>query len=118
RMRRVVICFVSSRRRHTRFSRDWSSDVCSSDLATLTLPFLTYVLPRRMESLHPGAEGNPAFSEMDIAPEMRWVFYAAVVGFFLLFGWVYTARVRMRRAELLAEARHSLPRSSGEAALA
>src|SRR5690606_40424625 len=26
--------FVSSRRRHTRFSRDWSSDVCSSDLAS------------------------------------------------------------------------------------
>src|SRR5690606_39291239 len=27
------ICFFfSSRRRHTRFSRDWSSDVCSSDL--------------------------------------------------------------------------------------
>src|SRR5690606_40899703 len=24
----------SSRRRHTRFSRDWSSDVCSSDLPT------------------------------------------------------------------------------------
>src|SRR5690606_39387259 len=27
--------FFSSRRRHTRFSRDWSSDVCSSDLAEL-----------------------------------------------------------------------------------
>src|SRR5690606_5495831 len=27
------IFFFSSRRRHTRFSRDWSSDVCSSDLA-------------------------------------------------------------------------------------
>src|SRR5690606_39441025 len=26
--------FFSSRRRHTSFSRDWSSDVCSSDLAT------------------------------------------------------------------------------------
>src|SRR5690606_40398800 len=26
--------FFSSRRRHTRFSRDWSSDVCSSDLGT------------------------------------------------------------------------------------
>src|SRR5690606_39812352 len=26
--------FFSSRRRHTRFSRDWSSDVCSSDLET------------------------------------------------------------------------------------
>src|SRR5690606_2740611 len=26
---------VASRRRHTRFSRDWSSDVCSSDLIPL-----------------------------------------------------------------------------------
>src|SRR5205809_7659691 len=26
--------FFSSRRRHTRCSRDWSSDVCSSDLLT------------------------------------------------------------------------------------
>src|SRR5712675_872388 len=34
----MIVCFVlfffffSSRRRHTRCSRDWSSDVCSSDL--------------------------------------------------------------------------------------
>src|SRR5690606_39857580 len=27
--------FFSSRRRHTRFSRDWSSDVCSSDLVNV-----------------------------------------------------------------------------------
>src|SRR5690606_575917 len=27
-----LVCIFSSRRRHTRFSRDWSSDVCSSDL--------------------------------------------------------------------------------------
>src|SRR5215475_708552 len=34
-----VLFFFSSRRRHTRFSRDWSSDVCSSDLAaTLKWP--------------------------------------------------------------------------------
>src|SRR5690606_40265587 len=30
--------FFSSRRRHTRFSRDWSSDVCSSDLMPSSLP--------------------------------------------------------------------------------
>src|SRR5690349_21885055 len=30
---RTVIFFFSSRRRHTRSLRDWSSDVCSSDLA-------------------------------------------------------------------------------------
>src|SRR6266850_3987319 len=29
--------FFSSRRRHTRLQGDWSSDVCSSDLARMTL---------------------------------------------------------------------------------
>src|SRR2546426_4881790 len=29
----VVVFFFSSRRRHTRLQGDWSSDVCSSDLA-------------------------------------------------------------------------------------
>src|SRR3712207_8533664 len=28
----VIVFFFSSRRRHTRYWRDWSSDVCSSDL--------------------------------------------------------------------------------------
>src|SRR3712207_4179511 len=28
------MCFCSSRRRHTRYWRDWSSDVCSSDLVS------------------------------------------------------------------------------------
>src|SRR3712207_9386631 len=31
----VSVTFFSSRRRHTRYWRDWSSDVCSSDLAHL-----------------------------------------------------------------------------------
>src|SRR5207302_2541741 len=37
-VRRSINFFFSSRRRHTRFSRDWSSDVCSSDLELRT-PF-------------------------------------------------------------------------------
>src|SRR5690606_26367918 len=32
-LRQTIAFFFSSRRRHTRFSRDWSSDVCSSDLS-------------------------------------------------------------------------------------
>src|SRR2546430_4620428 len=32
----VVLFFFSSRRRHTRFDCDWSSDVCSSDLPRST----------------------------------------------------------------------------------
>lgn len=70
-----------------------------------TMPFLTYVLPRRMASLHPGAEGNPAFSDMDIAPQMRWVFYTCAAGFLMLAWWIYTLRVRTRVAELALEER-------------
>src|SRR5690606_6237287 len=44
----AVCFFFSSRRRHTRFSRDWSSDVCSSDL-----------LPERGQLLHLAAAGPP-----------------------------------------------------------
>ena len=38
--------FFSSRRRHTRCSRDWSSDVCSSDLVmqlTRVIDYLDYL---------------------------------------------------------------------------
>src|SRR5690606_39905104 len=36
------VFFFSSRRRHTRFSRDWSSDVCSSDLDVLAPSYREY----------------------------------------------------------------------------
>src|SRR5437879_2900559 len=39
----LVIFFFSSRRRHTRYIGDWSSDVCSSDLG---IPRLSANLPR------------------------------------------------------------------------
>ena len=63
--------------------------------AATTVPFLLYVLPRQMQSLHPGAEGNPAFSEIT-APVMRLVFYPAIIGFIGLFWVLYTQRVRLR----------------------
>src|SRR2546429_6450258 len=49
---RVLYFFFSSRRRHTRCSRDWSSDVCSSDL---TLP-RDEALARINEALRQAAE--------------------------------------------------------------
>ncbi len=61
--------------------------------ALVTVPFLLYVLPRQMASLHPGAEGNPAFDEIT-HPVMRLVFYPAIIGFCGLFWWIYTQRVR------------------------
>src|SRR5690606_40269231 len=54
---RYMMCFTyfffSSRRRHTRFSRDWSSDVCSSDLGALT-PRQGAVSVREFGRRHPG----------------------------------------------------------------
>src|SRR5438477_8936153 len=35
---RICFFFFSSRRRHTRLTCDWSSDVCSSDLASYAGP--------------------------------------------------------------------------------
>lgn len=57
------------------------------------VPFLLYVLPRQMASLHPGAEGNPAFSQIT-APSMRVVLYPAFLSFIGLFWVIYTQRVR------------------------
>lgn len=62
--------------------------------ATAVMPFLLYVLPRQMASLHPGADGNPAFSDIT-HPVMRLVFYPAVIGFIGLFWVLYTQRVRL-----------------------
>src|SRR5207249_8761800 len=45
--------FFSSRRRHTRSKRDWSSDVCSSDLTPFLLEGLDLDLDaRRQVKLH------------------------------------------------------------------
>src|SRR2546422_5933841 len=38
----IFFFFFSSRRRHTRCSRDWSSDVCSSDLVALVREYWAY----------------------------------------------------------------------------
>src|SRR5690606_40497113 len=40
--------FFSSRRRHTRFSRDWSSDVCSSDLGVALAGAVALLDPQRV----------------------------------------------------------------------
>src|SRR5688572_32745909 len=51
----VIMFFFSSRRRHTRFDCDWSSDVCSSDLAEPAkggVRCMAYVEPDKYDALH------------------------------------------------------------------
>src|SRR5690606_2367917 len=55
-----VFFLFSSRRRHTRFSRDWSSDVCSSDLADHELNASTFtgrVIAATLSDIHSGVVG-------------------------------------------------------------
>ncbi|HYE58449.1 MAG TPA: cytochrome c biogenesis protein CcsA [Rhodothermales bacterium] len=62
--------------------------------AATCVPFLLYVLPRQMASLHPGAEGNPAFSQVTHWT-MRLVLYPSFLLFIGLFWVLYTQRVRL-----------------------
>src|SRR3712207_6867227 len=57
--------FFSSRRRHTRYWRDWSSDVCSSDLGEV-LRHAEAQLAERGE--RPG--GAPELHDQDAAPQL------------------------------------------------
>src|SRR4030043_672632 len=75
----LVFFFFSSRRRHTRCSRDWSSDVCSSDL--LIVPREGYVPPMPPETAN--KKTVVAHSEDWSPKEMlkSWQFYALVLLF-------------------------------------
>lgn len=64
--------------------------------AVSTMPFLLYVIPRQLPSLHPGADGNPAFSDMT-APELRIIFYPAVIGFIGLSIWLMDIVYRYKK---------------------
>src|SRR3989449_9996240 len=46
-----VFFFFSSRRRHTRCSRDWSSDVCSSDLGAVSINAMSQAISEAMSVL-------------------------------------------------------------------
>ena len=60
---------------------------------------LIFILPRMMNSTHPGADGNPAFNMYDLDSGMRPVFYPACVGWILIGAWIASLRIRIRRIE-------------------
>src|SRR3712207_7951747 len=53
-----IIFFFSSRRRHTRYWRDWSSDVCSSDLGMSIGIIFSFLTPGFMTDLPSFLFGN------------------------------------------------------------
>src|SRR5690606_41229501 len=85
--------FVSSRRRHTRFSRDWSSDVCSSDLDRATV--LTPDPAARASRARAAAEAHDLAGDPDEALRLLAATQAAP-----LTG-AQAARVELLRAEIV-----------------
>lgn len=61
---------------------------------------LTYILPKMVDSLHPGSASTPGFSSKDTDSHMRMVFYPAIIGWILLSVWIYTLVVRYKKLEL------------------
>src|SRR3712207_993819 len=110
--------FFSSRRRHTRYWRDWSSDVCSSDLASisgaLSVGLLLIELYRASTStVRPGIEviaGQRVLtSAVDVG--LGWVLGAVALGLTVLAGALAVAawgRTVMEDAGSLDPARPAL----------
>lgn len=63
---------------------------------------LIFILPRMVESLHPGGkgdEGNPGLSGASLDSGMRAIFWPGVLGWTLLGVWISTLRFRVRVLE-------------------
>lgn len=59
-----------------------------------------WIIPRLVESLHPGGMGNPALNTNDIDSRMRTLFWPVAVPAWTLLGvWITTLRIRLRLLE-------------------
>lgn len=61
---------------------------------------LTYIIPRTVDSLHPGSATSPGFSDADTAGTIKMVLWPAFIGFTMLGIWIYTLRNRYKRLAL------------------
>src|SRR5690242_20772245 len=66
----IFFFFFSSRRRHTRLTCDWSSDVCSSDLAKSKPTMLLYSNPCRAPYM-PHAKRKPDAQSYATNPHLK-----------------------------------------------
>lgn len=54
-----------------------------------------WILPRLLDSLHPGKGGNPALNFKDSDVRLRMVFYPAIIGWVLLGVWITSLKIRL-----------------------
>lgn len=69
-----------------------------SVLAAVTMPFFLFIMPRIMAGLHPGSADDsnlgPVVSSGGMNITMRVVLYGSLVGFLVLYYWIWKLQVR------------------------
>jgi heme exporter protein C len=68
--------------------------------AYVILIVMLMVLPRMMDTLHPGSGGNPGFNVYDLDDNLRKVFYPAVLGWIGLSIWFMQIRIRLEKLKI------------------
>jgi heme exporter protein C len=64
---------------------------------------LLWILPRMVDSLHPGNGGNPGFNSYDLDSHMRAVFYPAIIGWICIGLWISKLHIRIQLLRYRAE---------------
>ena len=66
-------------------------------MAFITVPFLVFVVPRVYQSLHPTDSVIDVRFQLQMPPPILITFLASLVGFTLLFVWMFTLELRINR---------------------
>ncbi len=72
-------------------------------LSFLTVPFLIFVVPRVFPSLHPSDTVVSSQGDLNLGPEVRWIFFASLAGFTALYYRLYRLGAKTCMAELNAK---------------
>src|ERR1017187_10660000 len=105
----LLVFFFSSRRRHTRYIGDWSSDVCSSDLIVLGVLYESFIHPLTIFSGLPFAGFGALLALMIFHMELS---VYAFVGIIMLIGLVKKNAIMMIDFAVEAEKRGKSPREA------
>lgn len=73
---------------------------------------MVYPRMNKVDSLHPGNGGNPAFSSYDLDSNMRLVFYPAVIGWIMIGLWMANLSFRIAKLKYKKLSREALSDSS------
>ena len=69
-----------------------------SILSFIAVPFLIFVIPRVFESLHPATSVVDENLKITMSPRVSLVFFPSLVGFTVLFFWIWSLQVKISQA--------------------